>query len=97
LWWCGQPPEKRKVAGSIPALATQDPCIGYEAYWFHAGEGLVAVKDGLLISVNVPTGLASQPDRDRTADIELADMIVPPVGRPFEALRLPSNYCVIIV
>jgi hypothetical protein len=42
--------------------------------------GLVAVKDGLLISVNVSNGLASQPDRDRTADVELADTIVPPVG-----------------
>jgi hypothetical protein len=54
--------------------------VDYEAYWFGAGESLVAVKDGLLISVNVSNRLASQTEQDRADDIELANLIVPQVG-----------------
>lgn len=54
--------------------------VDYEAYWFGAGESLVAVKDGLLISVNVSNSLASQTDQDRADDVELANLIVPQVG-----------------
>jgi hypothetical protein len=54
--------------------------VAYEAYWFGPGESLVAVKDGLVISVNVSNRLASQTEQDRTDDIELANLIVPQVG-----------------
>ena len=54
--------------------------VDYEAYWFAAGESLVAVKDGLLISVNVSKRTASQTDQDRADDIGLANLIVPQVG-----------------
>lgn len=54
--------------------------VDYEAYWFGAGESLVAVRDGLLISVNVSNNLASQTAQDRADDVELANMIVPQVG-----------------
>jgi hypothetical protein len=54
--------------------------VDYEAYWFGAGESLVAVTDGLLISVNVSNRLASQTDQDRADDIELANLFVPQVG-----------------
>jgi hypothetical protein len=54
--------------------------VDYEAYWFAAGESLVAVKDGLLISVNVSNRSAAQTDQDRADDIELANLVVPQVG-----------------
>lgn len=54
--------------------------VDFEAYWFGAGQSLVAVKDGLLISVNVSDKLASQTEQDRTDDVELANLIVPQVG-----------------
>lgn len=54
--------------------------VDYEAYWFGAGESLVAVKDGLLISVKVSNRLGSQTEQDRADDVELANLIVPQVG-----------------
>jgi hypothetical protein len=54
--------------------------VDYEAYWFGAGESLVALKEGLLISVNVSNRLSSQTEQDRADDVELANMIVPQVG-----------------
>lgn len=54
--------------------------VDYEAYWFGAGESLVAVKDGLLVTVNVSNRLASQTEQDRADDIELANLVVPQVG-----------------
>jgi hypothetical protein len=54
--------------------------VDYEAYWFGAGESLVAVKDGLLISVKVSNTTASQTEQDRADDVELANLIVPQVG-----------------
>jgi hypothetical protein len=54
--------------------------VDYEAYWFGPGESLVAVKNGLLISVSVSNRLASQTDRDRADDVELANLVVPHVG-----------------
>jgi hypothetical protein len=54
--------------------------VDYEAYWFGAGQSLVAVKVGLLISVNVSNRLASQTEQDRADDVELANLIVPQVG-----------------
>ena len=54
--------------------------VDYEAYWFGPGESLVAVKNGLFISVSVSNRLASQTDRDRADDVELANLVVPHVG-----------------
>jgi hypothetical protein len=54
--------------------------VDYEAYWFAAGGSLVAVKDGLLISVNVSNKGAAQTEQDRADDIELANLVVPQVG-----------------
>jgi hypothetical protein len=54
--------------------------VAYEAYWFAAGESLVAVKGGLLISVNVSNRGAAQTDEDRADDVELANLVVPQVG-----------------
>jgi hypothetical protein len=54
--------------------------LSYEAYWFGPGESIVAVKDGLLISVKVANIKGSWTDQDRADDIELANLVVPRVG-----------------
>jgi hypothetical protein len=73
------PRELRCVARRAPAgqpfhairLGNSIQGVGHGAYWFPAGEGLVAVQDGLLISVNVLNGIASQPDRSFALAVEL--------------------------
>jgi hypothetical protein len=54
--------------------------LSYEAYWFGPGESIVAVKDGLLISVKVANIKGDWTDQDRADDIELANVVVPRVG-----------------
>jgi hypothetical protein len=54
--------------------------VSYEAYWFGPGESIVAVKDGLLISVKVANIKGDWTDQDRADDIELANLVVPQVG-----------------
>lgn len=54
--------------------------IDYDAYWFGPGESIVAVKDGLLISVKVANIKGDWTDQDRADDIELANLVVPRVG-----------------
>ena len=61
-------PEKRVAA------------LGFEAYWFGPGESLVAVKDGLVITVKVANIKGDWSDQDRADDIELANLVVPRVG-----------------
>ncbi|CAJ1507003.1 hypothetical protein [[Mycobacterium] holstebronense] len=57
------------------------PDLGYQAYWFGAGQSLVVVKEGLLLQIKVsdnanPAG--AQPDQDhKNRDIALANQIVP--------------------
>ncbi len=54
--------------------------LGFEAYWFGPGESIVAVKDGLVISVKVANIKGSWSDQDRADEIELANLVVPRVG-----------------
>jgi hypothetical protein len=55
--------------------------LSFDAYWFGPSECIVAVRDGLLISVSVETNLAGTwTDQDRSDDIKLANTIVPQVG-----------------
>ena len=54
--------------------------LGYEAYWFGPGESIVAVKDGLVITVKVANINGDWTDQDRADDIELANLVVPRVG-----------------
>lgn len=55
--------------------------VDYEAYWFAAGGSLVAVKDGLLITVKASdVAGGSLTDKDKADDIELANLVVPQVG-----------------
>ena len=58
----------------------QVDALSYEAYWFGPGESIVAVKDGLLISVKVANSEGGWTDQDRADDIELANLVVPQVG-----------------
>jgi len=53
------------------------PGVGYQAYWFAAGQSLVVVKAGLLLQVKVTGAQADQEQRD--SEIALADVIVPSV------------------
>ena len=61
-----------------PDNRVADP--GFEAYWFGPGESIVAVKDGLLVSVKVANIKGGWSDQDRADDIELANLVVPGVG-----------------
>lgn len=54
--------------------------LSFEAYWFGPGESIVAVSDGLVISVKVAKIRGSWTDQDRADDIELANLVVPRVG-----------------
>ena len=54
--------------------------LDFEAYWFGPGESMVAVKDGLVISLKVANIKGDWTDRDRADDIELANLVVPRVG-----------------
>ena len=54
--------------------------LDFEAYWFGPGESIVAVKDGLVITVKVANIKGDWSDRDRADDIELANLVVPRVG-----------------
>lgn len=54
--------------------------VSYEAYWFGPGESIVAVKDGLLVSVKVAHIKGDWTDQDRADDIDLANLVVPRVG-----------------
>jgi hypothetical protein len=54
--------------------------VSYEAYWAGPGESIVAVKDGLLISVKVANIKGAWTDQDRADEIELANLVVPHVG-----------------
>jgi hypothetical protein len=54
--------------------------VSYEAYWFGPGESIVAVKDGLLVSVKVANIKSAWTDQDRADDIELANLVVAQVG-----------------
>ena len=54
--------------------------LGFEAYWFGPGESLVAVKDGLVVSVKVANIKGDWSDQDRADDVELAKLVVPRVG-----------------
>jgi hypothetical protein len=54
--------------------------LGFEAYWFGPGESIVAVKDGLVISVKIANIKGDWTDQDRADDIELANLVVPRVG-----------------
>jgi hypothetical protein len=55
--------------------------LSFDAYWFGPGESLVAVRDGLLISVSVKTNPENTwTDQDRSDDLELANTIVPQVS-----------------
>ena len=58
----------------------QVDALSYEAYWFGPGESIVAVKDGLLISVSVANTEGGWTDQDRADDIELANLVVPQVN-----------------
>jgi hypothetical protein len=58
----------------------QVDALSYEAYWFGPAESIVAVKDGLLISVKVANSEGGWTDQDRADDIELANLVVPQVG-----------------
>lgn len=57
------------------------PDLGYQAYWFAAGQSVVVVKGGLLLEFKV-SDRAGVADRQELAqlDITLADQIVPKVG-----------------
>ena len=55
--------------------------LSFDAYWFGPNESLVAVKDGLVISMSVETSHAGTwTDQDRSDDLELANTIVPQVS-----------------
>lgn len=54
--------------------------VRYEAYWFGPGESIVAVRDGLLVSVKVAHIKGDWTDQDRADDIDLANLVVPRVG-----------------
>lgn len=54
--------------------------LGFEAYWFGPGESIVAVKDGLVVSVKVANIKGGWSDQDRADDVELAKLVVPRVG-----------------
>jgi len=71
-------PAAERAEGSGPAPVVD--ALSYEAYWFGPGESIVAVKDGLLISVKVANIKGSWTDQDRVDDIELASLVVPRVG-----------------
>jgi hypothetical protein len=58
------------------------PDLAYEAYWFGAGESVVVVKDGLLLTFDVSDNRSDTSTYEvlRDKDIKLADQIVPRVG-----------------
>jgi hypothetical protein len=59
----------------------QIPGLAYTAYWFHAGESLLVVKNDLLLTFSVRKSGVYQLSPDIQADdLRLADLIVPRVG-----------------
>ncbi len=54
--------------------------LGFEAYWFGPGEAIVAVKNGLVVSVKVANIKGDWSDQDRADEIELANLVIPRVG-----------------
>jgi hypothetical protein len=55
--------------------------LSFDAYWFGPDESLVAVRDGLVISMSVETSHAGTwTDQDRSDDLDLANTIVPQVS-----------------